>query len=109
MIGMLFHTDADPAIVRDAEARMARTSPAAAAAMLDSLAGYEMAAAVRRMKVPLRAVNGDLYETDVAQVRQVKPDFEVVIMPHMGHYPMLEQPDAFNKLLLQVISGLDKP
>jgi pimeloyl-ACP methyl ester carboxylesterase len=108
MMGLLFHADADAAIVRDAEARMARTSPAAGVAMLDSLAGYEMAAAVRRLNVPLRAVNGDLYETDVAGVRRFKPDFEAVIMPHMGHYPMLEQPDTFNRLLSEVISAIDK-
>jgi pimeloyl-ACP methyl ester carboxylesterase len=87
---------------------MARTSPVAGVAVLDSLAGYEMAAAVRRLNVPLRAVNGDLYETDVAGVRRFKTDFEAVIMPHMGHYPMLEQPDTFNRLLSEVISALDK-
>ena len=108
MVGMLFHADADSAIVRDAEARMGRTSPGAAVAMLDSLGGYEMAAAVRRLHVPLRAINGDLYETDVAAVRHIKPDFDVVIMPHMGHYPMLEQPEAFNRRLLEVIAGLGK-
>jgi len=78
-------------------------------AVFDSLAGYEEAAAVRRLNVPLRAVNGDLYQTDLVGVRRIKPDFDVVVMPHMGHYPMLERPEDFNRLLSEVIAKLDKP
>jgi pimeloyl-ACP methyl ester carboxylesterase len=104
----LFQPDADPKIIADAEARMARTSPNAAYALFLSLGGYDPAVAARKLAVPLRAVNGDLYPTDVAAVRKVKPDFEAVIMKHMGHYPMLERPDEFNRLLADVVAGLSK-
>jgi hypothetical protein len=57
--------------------------------MFLSLAGYDPRQSARRLSVPLRAINGDLYPTDVEGVRKVKPDFAVVIMDHMGHYPML--------------------
>ena len=56
-------------------------------------------AAGRRLTVPLRAINGDLYPTDVAANRKIKPDFDAIVMPHMGHYPMLERPDEFNRLV----------
>jgi pimeloyl-ACP methyl ester carboxylesterase len=106
MVKALFHPDADPAIVADAERRMARTSPDAAYQMFLSLGGYDTAASARRLAVPLRAINGDLYPTDVAEVRSVKPDFDVVIMKHMGHYPMLERPAEFDRIVTEVIKGL---
>jgi pimeloyl-ACP methyl ester carboxylesterase len=108
MVGMLFHKDADPAIVADAEKRMSGTSPAAAKAMFLGMAGYEEAAAVRRLQAPMRAINGDLYPTDIAANRKIKPDFDAIIMTHMGHYPMLERPDEFNRLVAETIASLMK-
>jgi beta-lactamase class D len=54
MMKMLFHPDADPAIVAEAERRMQKTSPDTAYAIFMSLAGYDHAAAVRKLTVPLR-------------------------------------------------------
>ena len=108
MVKMLFQPDADPAVMADAERRMMKTPPAAAYAMFMSFAGYVPADSARRLAVPLRAINGDLYPTDVAGVRKVKPDFEVVVMKHMGHYPMLERPDEFNTHVAEVVAGLIK-
>jgi pimeloyl-ACP methyl ester carboxylesterase len=106
MVKMLFHPDADPAIVADAERRMSRTPPEAAYRMFLSLAGYDMAAAAHRLTAPLRAINGDLYPTDVTEVRSIKPDFDVVIMKHMGHYPMLERPAEFDRIVMEAVKGL---
>jgi pimeloyl-ACP methyl ester carboxylesterase len=109
MVAMLFHKDADPAIMADAEKRMMSTSPATAKAMFLGMEGYDLEASVRRLKVPLRAINGDLYPTDIAANRKVYPDFDAVIMTHMGHYPMLERPDEFNRLVAETVAGLMKP
>lgn len=108
MVAMLFHKDADPAIMADAEKRMASTSPETAKAMFLSLEGYDEAASVRRLKVPLRAINGDIFPTDVEANRKVYPDFDAVIMKHMGHYPMLERPDEFNRLVAKVVASLTR-
>jgi pimeloyl-ACP methyl ester carboxylesterase len=106
MVKALFHPAADPAVVADAERRMAGTSPATAYEMFRSFGGYDAAAASRRLDVPLRAINGDLYPTDVAAVRAIKPDFDVVVMEQMGHYPMLERPAEFDRLVAQTIASL---
>jgi pimeloyl-ACP methyl ester carboxylesterase len=108
MTKALFHPDADPGIMADAERRMARTSPDAAYAMFLSLAGYDTAASARRLTVPLRAINGDLYPTDLPGVRKIKPDFDAIIMKHMGHYPMLERPEEFNRHIASVVAELGK-
>lgn len=102
----LFHADADPAVVAEAERRMQKTPPSAAYAMFLSLADFDPAASARRLSVPLRAINGDLYPTDISGVRKVKADFDAVIMKHMGHYPMLERPDEFNRHVAEVVTEL---
>jgi pimeloyl-ACP methyl ester carboxylesterase len=108
MVRALFHPDADPALMADAERRMAKSNPEAAYAMFLSMAGYDTGAPARRLKVPIRAINGDLYPTDVKAVRLVKADFEAVIMSHMGHYPMLERPEEFNRNLASIVAELSK-
>jgi pimeloyl-ACP methyl ester carboxylesterase len=104
----LFHPDADPAVVADAERRMQKSPPDAMYAMFMSLAGYDESAAARKLAAPLRAINGDLYPTDVEAVRKIHPDFLAVVMPHTGHYPMLERPDDFNRHVLDVIRELTR-
>jgi pimeloyl-ACP methyl ester carboxylesterase len=106
MIALLFHKDADPAMVADAEKRMSGISPAVAKLIFLGMAGYDEGAAIRRLQAPLRAINGDLYAVDVEGNRKIKPDFDAVIMTHMGHYPMLERPSEFNRLVAEMVAGL---
>ena len=106
MIGLLFHKDADPVLVADAEKRMMGTPPAAAKAMFLGMAGYDMGAAAARLAAPLRTINGDLYPTDIEANRKIKPDFDAVVMKHIGHYPMLERPEEFNRLVAETVAGL---
>ncbi len=108
MVRSLFHPDADPKLMADVERRMAKSSPEAAYEMFLSLGGYDVSASARKLAVPLRALNGDLYPTDLKGVRQVKADFDVIVLPHTGHYPMLERPDEFNRRLAEIIEGLSK-
>jgi len=108
MVKALFHGDTDAALMADAERRMGGTPPEAAWRMFLSLAGYDMAESVRRLGAPLRAINGDLFPTDVVSVREVKPDFDAVVMKHMGHYPMLERPAEFDRLAAEMVAALVK-
>jgi pimeloyl-ACP methyl ester carboxylesterase len=109
MVRTLFHPDADPALLADVERRMSRSSPEAAYSMFVSLAGYDQAGPARRLTAPLRAINGDLYPTDIQALRKVKADFDAVVMKHMGHYPMLERPDEFNRHVAAVVEELSRP
>jgi pimeloyl-ACP methyl ester carboxylesterase len=108
MVKALFHPDADPAMVADAERRMMGTPPDAAHQMFLAMAGYNPSVSCRRLQVPLRAINGDLYPTDVAGVREVKADFDVIVMTHMGHYPMLERPAEFDGLVMDIVRALQR-
>jgi len=76
------------------------------ARIMEGLAGYDLGAAFRRAGVPIRAINGDLWPTEIEANRKVMPDFDAVIMKGAGHYPMLERPDEFNRILTGVVNGL---
>ena len=58
--------------------------------------------------MPIRAINGDLWPTRIEANRKVTPDFDAVIMKDAGHYPMLERPDEFNRLLAGVAADLER-
>ena len=106
MVVSLFHKDADPMLIADVEKRMAKTSPEAAYQMFLSMADYNPGASARKLTIPLRAINGDLYPTDLAGVRKIRPDFDAVIMSHTGHYPMLERPAEFNRNVAEVVARI---
>jgi pimeloyl-ACP methyl ester carboxylesterase len=42
----------------------------------------------------------------VSPCRHVIVDFDVVVLPHTGHYPMLGCPKEFNRRLEEVVRGL---
>ncbi len=106
MVRQLFHPDAEPALMADAEKRMSQTPPQTAYAIFMSMSGYDLGASASKLAVPLRAINGDLYPTDIPGVRRIKPDFDAVILTHIGHYPMLECPEEFNRRLGELVAEL---
>jgi pimeloyl-ACP methyl ester carboxylesterase len=59
--------------------------------------------------VPIRAINGDLWPTRSDVNRTITPDFQAVIMEGTGHYPMLERPAEFNRILLDMAGALQAP
>lgn len=102
MLKALFHADADPALVADVRRRMRHTSTDTVYAIFRSFAGYDTAASARGLRVPVRSINGDLFPTDVGAIRKVVADFDLIVMPDAGHFPMLERPEEFNWLLARV-------
>jgi len=70
------------------------------------LSGYDLGTAFKLARVPIRAINGDLWLTQIEANRKLAPDFEAVIMRGAGHYPMLERPDEFNEILNGVVTRL---
>jgi pimeloyl-ACP methyl ester carboxylesterase len=108
MVEQLFHPGTYPELRAWSEREMVATSPEVAAGLLAGFGGYDLAAAFRGAGVPIRAINGDLWPTEIAANRAVTPDFDAVIMKGAGHYPMLERPDEFDRLLAGVVAELER-
>lgn len=77
--------------------------PELALAILQGIFAYDAVPALKEVKVPIRAINGDLNPTNLEVNRKYAPQFDAVIVKGSGHYPMLEQPARFNELLASII------
>jgi pimeloyl-ACP methyl ester carboxylesterase len=106
MVHSLFHTDVDPALYAQVEKKMLKGSTEMAVEFMESFATYDLVETVKKVPHPIRCINGDLFPTQVEKNRLLHPDFNAVILPHTGHYPMLERPELFNRHLEKILSGL---
>jgi pimeloyl-ACP methyl ester carboxylesterase len=102
----LFAPSTPVAIVQRVVADATRADAGAAVDALDSLWRYDGTRALEALDIPVRAINAHLAPTDVAGNRRHARDDEAVVLRGMGHYPMLETPDAFNARLGEAIAAL---
>jgi len=95
----LFHSDVAPSLLADVRRRMARTPAETVWAMFCSLERYDTGVSARQLRVPVRCINGDLFPTNTDSNRKLIADFDAVVLPRTGHFPMLECPEEFNRRL----------
>jgi len=106
MLRVLLHPDTTPALVEDVRRRMSRMPLDSVCAMFRCFGGYDTGASARQLHVPVRCINGDRFPTDVEAIRRVIADFDAVVLPHTGHFPMLECPEEFNRRLGEMVQDL---
>jgi len=75
---------------------------------MKSMLGYDPAPAAGALKAPIRAVNADLWPTNVEENRKFAPSFALKLMPGRGHFVQIEDPATFNKLLEETIAEIVK-
>jgi pimeloyl-ACP methyl ester carboxylesterase len=102
----LFERGADPLLVQKVAYDMSLRSPAVAVPTLEKLLGLDLAPLLPNVHVPVYAINSDLLPTDAERIRKSLPDFTLDVLPHSGHFLMLEAPERFNPLLIRDIDAL---
>jgi pimeloyl-ACP methyl ester carboxylesterase len=75
-------------------------------AVARSSMAYDPLPALREIKAPIRAISSDLFPTNLEGNRKYVPGYQAAIMKGVGHYLMLEQPEAFNGLLAEALREL---
>ena len=103
----LFASTTPPAV---ADRILAQTTTFAAEIALSALRNnwnYQAAPAFDAIKVPIVAVNGDRFPTNLEANRRHAPQFDAIIMKGVGHYPMLEDPKRFGDLLDEALRKID--
>ena len=109
MVKVLFHADVDPALYAQVEKKMlAGGSVEMAVSMMENFVDYNLVDTFKKVPHPVRCINGDLFPTQIEENRKLHPDFDAVILPHTGHYPMLEKPEEFNRQLETIVKGCKK-
>lgn len=103
----MFSAGTDPNIVEKIVEDMSSAPPWVAISSLRGYFHYDIMKALKEVKVAIYCINSDLLETNVEVNRRHTVSFDVKLMPGMGHFIMIENPDTFNRLLDEVISELN--
>jgi pimeloyl-ACP methyl ester carboxylesterase len=101
----MFVPASDPALVERVVADMSGAPPeVAVAAMEHSLTNDDaILAALPQLTAPLVAINPDYRPTNIQALE--RHGVKAVLMPGVGHFLMMEDPDPFNRLLDETIEG----
>ena len=105
----LFRQGADALLAQKVAYDMSLEPPAIAVASMQQLLSMDLAPVLAQIHVPVYAINSDLAPTDAARIRKSLPQFTLEVLPHTGHFLMLEAPARFNPLLLQDLDALAQP
>jgi pimeloyl-ACP methyl ester carboxylesterase len=103
--GMLFRPSSPPDVVARVVGEARAAEPARAVAMLEGSKAYDLRAAVRGLGAPIHALNSDANPTNLDVNRKYAARFEVELLPGVGHWPMLEDPPAFEAALARVLAA----
>lgn len=101
-----FPTHADQSLVDRVATDMAAASPAVAISALRSSFQHarEIPKLIGELNLPVATINPDDAPTNLESMS--KYGVEVIIMPGVGHFLMMEDPDKFNDLLLTTVNDL---
>ncbi len=108
-----FRDDADPALKARIAADMAAGDPAVGIAAIRALNEWDGVKALQQLEQgtevapPVLAINARHgAPTELERLRGLYSDFQLLEMDGVGHFLMMEQPEAFNDILLQEIARL---
>ena len=102
----MFPADADPSLVDRVAMDMSAAPREVALSALEHAISFDraMPGALRDLGLPVIAINPDNRPTDVESMEQ--NGVKVMLMPGVGHFPMMEDPARFNALLRTAIDEL---
>jgi pimeloyl-ACP methyl ester carboxylesterase len=95
----MFPPGSDPVLVEKVVSDMSSAPPevAISAASYAWSYGPEVTAALKELAIPLAAINPEMPPTDIESMKRYGID--VICIPGVGHFPMLEDPQTFNDCL----------
>lgn len=102
----MFPTDADPDIVEQVTKKISSANPRIAINSLYNLGDYDLKEALEDINVPVYSISSDFWPTYFEKNKKYVESFEVRMMPGIGHFVMLEDPDEFNRLLDEIVNKL---
>lgn len=99
----LFLPSADPSLVERVAKDISSAPRQIALCALEATWNYarEVPAVLSRLKLPVVAINSQAWQTDIESMRRHGVD--VISMPDVGHFPMMERPQEFNAHLKKIV------
>jgi pimeloyl-ACP methyl ester carboxylesterase len=105
----MFTPLSDAQLIDRIAADMASAPPEVGLSALESLFDYDEGGGLQAVKVPLRLLNSDSFFTNLDAARRHKKDVSLAVMPGVGHFLMVEDPEEFNRLLARAVRDLTAP
>jgi pimeloyl-ACP methyl ester carboxylesterase len=104
----MFLPNSNKALVDQVAADMSSAPPAIALDALVYTLNYsrQMPRTIDELKLPVVALNAGNSQTDIASMK--KHGVDVITMPGVGHFMMMENPEGFNLLLKSAINKFGK-
>lgn len=103
--GNFFTGTTDPIVKQWIVDDMSAAPPAIAMPALLGLFAMDYSAAVADLDVPILALNSTGHPTDEAAIRKLEPRFRLVPLEGVGHFPMIEAPAEFNRVLGRIMEA----
>ncbi len=104
----MFVPGSDPQLADRIAKDMASAPPAVAVSAMAQLLRYDQGAALAAAKAPIRVINSDKWATDLEALRKHRPDISLAVVPAVGHFLMMEDPEEFNRLLHRAVDQLPR-
>jgi pimeloyl-ACP methyl ester carboxylesterase len=109
-IGNLLGKDTDPELKKRIADRAAAQDKTMAVGLMRDMFKLDQTKLMKEAGVPVRCVNSgggfQFHRPTAADVNKKYADFDAVFIDDVGHYPMFEKPEEFNKALKKVLGGL---
>jgi len=102
----MFAENSDSALVDWVAADMSSAPPEVAISTVEFYLAHNALAMLKETSVPIRAINADLWPTDLEANQEHATSFELKLMPGIGHFVMQEDPVTFNRLLRETLDEL---
>ena len=110
-VSTMFVESTDPQLAEWIKNDMSSAPPDVAISAFEEYLGQyttgEAAAVFEDVQAPVHCLNATLWPTSVEGNRKHMRRFDVTIMEDVGHFPMLEKPDEFNRKLATIVVAMD--
>ncbi len=105
----MFPESADPELVDKIASDISSAPPEVGIDAFDGMFDYwmnEMKAAAKEIQIPVICINSDLEENNLEGNKKYLVNYELMLMPGIGHFVMNEDPERFNQLLEEAIKKI---
>lgn len=100
----MFSAQSPEAVVNRITGEALEVKPEHSANLLQNFYEVDIRPAASKVTVPVRAIQSGLLPTNASANRKYFTDYSFETIEGVGHYPMLEKPDAFNAALKRALS-----
>ena len=104
----MFTSDADSALVEQIVKDMSTAPSEVGIGALQGYFKYDRVSALNKFKIRIICINSDRSKTIVEAGQRHAISFELKLMPGIGHFVMMEEPEKFNKLLTEAVIELSR-